>query len=121
MTKLKRDFPINQEAIARLQKAPNLCGMGDRTYGECRDATVELFTLAVNHGYRDGVLKVAMDVLTFLSKSKEYSVEWGDCKPISGLLAYLIDAIDRKDSAAIEAAIAALGGQQAEKKERDRP
>ena len=102
MPEIRRNYSINQKAEARLAKAPNLCGMGDRTSGEARQATIEMFALAVNHGFTDGVLRVSVDVLQFLSQDEQYAQDWGDPRDFAQLLALISDASPEKRKAAID-------------------
>lgn len=93
-------------AADRLGVAPNLCGLRTFTAVDA-NITADVLVLALDGGWRHGILGVLSDVAMFLGHSQEFKDRFGDY-PIAGISARLSDAIMREDHRSIHAAVKAL-------------
>jgi len=105
--------PELSKAQERLDAAPNLCGMASSSTEFDRVATIRALALTINGGYVHGLLPLALDVSKFAAQDPNFRQRFGTY-PVPKLLACLIDAINRSDSAAIEQAISILSGTKVE-------
>lgn len=86
-------YHIEESGFERLEEAPNLCGMGDYTSGNSQTATREMFKLSLKHGFKAGVLHVAVDVLSYLERDSKYTQDWGNICQIADIIALLCENI----------------------------